>query len=96
MKLHIIFRIIQQWLFTGILYDPYCELFIVKHDVSGGSRLHWNTCYTIVDKDTPAFLKSISSEILNCGKNLQLLRDCDPTVSIRYYDIIIGMFISGT
>ncbi|XP_026478335.1 uncharacterized protein LOC113384791 isoform X2 [Ctenocephalides felis] len=73
------FRIIQQWLFTGILYDPYCELFIVKHDVSGGSRLHWNTCYTIVDKDTPAFLKSISSEILNCGKNLQLLRDCDPT-----------------
>ncbi|KAK6180241.1 hypothetical protein SNE40_012430 [Patella caerulea] len=75
---------LQNWVFHGIFQDLYGEFTIqVNHQLlESRDRQYWTSSYTMTSKNiedcVPIFLSSMASDIINCGKTLNLLKLCYP------------------
>lgn len=79
---HIYFKIIQKWIFQGVLEDPSSELFIhfVDH-YRENTKYFFDKAYLICRRSVPGFLQNYEEDILLCGKYVMLLKMFKPQVS---------------
>ncbi|CAL1527089.1 unnamed protein product [Lymnaea stagnalis] len=76
---------IRDWVFHGVLRDMYDE-FMIQVDLScleSRDERYWNKAYTLKlnegnSQGIPQFLTDIISDIVTCGKAINLLRICNP------------------
>lgn len=75
-------RYLQQWILEGTLSGFGDEFFIkpnMKY-ISTRGRTFWTRGYILDESNIPDFLSDIKTDILNCGKAMNLLRMCVPNV----------------
>ncbi|XP_057668490.1 gamma-tubulin complex component 6 [Diorhabda carinulata] len=80
-------RFLKQWILEGTLNDPYGEYFIIanpKYIVSRG-RTYWTRSYGFKEDIIPDFLVDLRSDILLCGKSMNLLKNCAHSSKLRLY-----------
>lgn len=73
-------KFLQRWLFEGVLVDSYEEFFI-KSDANytnNRSRSYWTKHFSLKQIPLPDFLAELKSNILLCGKSMNLLKLCKP------------------
>lgn len=73
---------IKQWIFNGIIYDPFDE-FMVVADCSknewkkkSSSDGYWEKMYDLRPQFVPSFLEVVQLQILDAGKYLNVIREC--------------------
>lgn len=79
-------RFIQQWFLEGIIDDPWGEFFICPNyqytNIRG--RMFWTRNFSLRENVVPEFLVDLRMDILNCGKAMNLLKSCMPSVSFLF------------
>ncbi|KAI8905007.1 Spc98 family-domain-containing protein [Gorgonomyces haynaldii] len=76
------YDMLRQWIYNGVLDDPYNEFMIQDNGVSKESvkedfnDLYWEQKYTMLQDWVPSFLEKQSDKILRSGKYLNVLREC--------------------
>ena len=77
------YEMLTSWVYRGVLDDPHGEFFIVQSPVQQKESLstdfncdYWLRRFTLVTDHIPAFLESHANVILECGKLLNLSREC--------------------
>lgn len=59
------FRLFQQWIFNGILIDPYSELFInYTNQYKLQTKYYFDKSFYLRTADVPAFLKGYEQDLL--------------------------------
>ncbi|XP_018569572.1 gamma-tubulin complex component 6 [Anoplophora glabripennis] len=71
-------RFLKQWILEGTINDPYGEFFIKPNFkyISTRGRTYWTRSYTIREDIVPDFLIDLRTDILFCGKTMNLLKLC--------------------
>jgi len=77
------FEILEQWIYKGIIEDPYSEFLVAEHESIQKERvaedyndIYWDQHYTIVREKIPVFLERVAEKILRTGKYLNVIRQC--------------------
>ncbi|KAI4456268.1 gamma tubulin complex protein [Holotrichia oblita] len=80
-------RFVQQWIFEGMVNDPYGEFFIVSNStyLRTRGRTYWTRGHTVRVDMVPDFLGDLTQEILSCGKTVNLLKLCVPNSALCMY-----------
>ncbi|KAK5641064.1 hypothetical protein RI129_009611 [Pyrocoelia pectoralis] len=80
-------RFLQQWLLHGSIHDPFGEFFINVHPkyITTRGRTYWTRSYTLRDDIVPDFIENLTSDILLCGKAMNLLTLCVPNSPLCLY-----------
>lgn len=80
-----VFAIMDVWIRTGVVDDPYGEFFIVENAAYAGavgkatiatSGSAWELRYTVNRDNLPDFLAPFVENVLRSGKYLNVLREC--------------------
>ncbi|CAF0942274.1 unnamed protein product [Brachionus calyciflorus] len=85
------FKFIEKWTFEGKFMDKYDQFFIDfnRDFASSRDKNYLNRVYRLkekfkdVDERDCCFIKNLYEDIFYCGRNLALLRTCDPDVSYK-------------
>ncbi|KAJ4758194.1 Gamma-tubulin complex component [Rhynchospora pubera] len=82
------FKILERWVYEGVIDDPYGEFFISENKSLQKESLtedydakYWEHRYKVKD-GVPSFLRSVSHTILTTGKYLNVMRDCGHHVQV--------------
>ncbi|KAF5295158.1 hypothetical protein FQR65_LT10546 [Abscondita terminalis] len=80
-------RFLQQWMLNGTIHDPFGEFFINVHPkyITTRGRTYWTRSYSVREDIVPDFIGNLSSEILTCGKAMNLLKLCVPNSPLCLY-----------
>jgi gamma-tubulin complex component 6 len=73
------FLFLHEWLFEGILFDPYGEFMIQMNEqyLEFRDKRYWSLGYIAADKEcVPVFLSDLRKAVLVCGKSVNLLKLC--------------------
>ena len=77
------FTSLGQWVYCGLVHDPYSEFMIWEHDTIRKDRLtaeyndaYWERRYTVVQDNIPSFLEHMADKILCSGKYLNVVHEC--------------------
>ena len=77
-------RMLGEWLFDGIIDDPYhefmiCDNFKRAKNITDGSLddEYWETRYTLRNDMIPRTLEPVATKVLLTGKYLNVLRECN-------------------
>ena len=77
------FASLGEWVYSGVVHDPYSEFMIMEHDTIQKDRLHaeyndayWERRYTVLQDNIPSFLEHVADKILCSGKYLNVVREC--------------------
>ncbi|XP_046850541.1 gamma-tubulin complex component 2-like [Xenia sp. Carnegie-2017] len=77
------FDMLEQWMYKGIVTDPYLEFFVAEQEAFQKEKLteeyndaYWRQRYTIVQHKIPVFLETVAQKILSTGKYLNVIRQC--------------------
>ncbi|KAJ7516840.1 hypothetical protein O6H91_21G000900 [Diphasiastrum complanatum] len=86
------FRMLERWVYEGVIDDPYGEFFIdenkglQKESLSQDyNATYWQQRYSL-RHDIPGFLTSVAETILTTGKYLNAVRECGHTIRIPFSD----------
>ncbi|KAL6527080.1 Gamma-tubulin complex component 2 [Orobanche gracilis] len=81
-------RILERWVYEGVIDDPYGEFFIgenksllkesLTHDYD---TKYWQQRYSLKD-DIPSFLANSAETILTTGKYLNVMRECGHSIQV--------------
>lgn len=81
------FTSLGEWIYCGVVHDPYSEFMIKEHDTIQKDRLHeeyndayWDRRYTVQQESIPSFLEHMADKILCSGKYLNVVRECGKEV----------------
>lgn len=81
------FASLGQWVYSGLVHDPYSEFMIREHTTIRKDRLHaeyndayWERRYTVLQDNIPSFLEHVADKILCSGKYLNVVRECGKEV----------------
>lgn len=92
---------LSQWLYEGILSDPYDEFFIselkslMRHTLEDDFNAHyWEDKYQLRPSKIPKLLQSEVNKILITGKYLNVIRECCSEVKMVTDETTAEMFIS--
>ena len=83
-------RFLQRWIFEGTINDPYNEFFVCstqKYLITRG-RTYWTRSFKSQEDIIPDFLHDLSADILSCGKAMNLLKLCNPSVRTSFFLIV--------
>ncbi|XP_073238459.1 gamma-tubulin complex component 2-like [Porites lutea] len=90
------FDILEQWIYKGIISDPYSEFLVAEHGSVQKEKLtedyndaYWEQRYTVVRENIPIFLEKVAHKILSTGKYLNVIRQCGQNVQCPNADEII-------
>ncbi|XP_034250701.1 gamma-tubulin complex component 2-like isoform X2 [Thrips palmi] len=79
--------ILQDWVYIGVIQDPYEEFLVEDNEVIQREDLpvnysddYWEKCYIICRERVPSFLEKMSDVILRTGKYLNVIRQCGKNV----------------
>ncbi|KAJ4747995.1 Gamma-tubulin complex component [Rhynchospora pubera] len=82
------FKILERWVYEGVIDDPYGEFFISENKSLQKESLtedydakYWEHRYKLKD-GVPSFLRSVSYTILTTGKYLNVMRECGHHVQV--------------
>ncbi|KAJ4799047.1 Gamma-tubulin complex component [Rhynchospora pubera] len=82
------FKILERWVYEGVIDDPYGEFFISENKSLQKESLtedydakYWEHRYKLKD-GVPYFLRSVSYTILTTGKYLNVMRECGHHVQV--------------
>lgn len=82
------FEIMEQWVYKGIVQDPYQEFMVEDHKTVEKEQLskeyndsYWESRYTIASEKIPSFLEHVATKILNAGKYLNVIHECGVEIS---------------
>lgn len=82
------FEIMEQWIYKGIVQDPYQEFMVEDHKTVEKEQLskeyndsYWESRYTIASEKIPSFLEHVATKILNAGKYLNVIHECGVEIS---------------
>lgn len=82
------FDIMEQWIYKGIVHDPYQEFMVEDHKTVEKEQLskeyndsYWESRYTIASEKIPSFLEHVAMKILNSGKYLNVIHECGVEIS---------------
>ena len=77
------FASLGEWIYCGVVHDPYSEFMIREHDTIQKDRLHaeyndayWERRYTVLQDNIPSFLEHVADQVLCSGKYLNVVREC--------------------
>lgn len=77
------FDMLEQWIYKGIVNDPYLEFLVAEQEAFQKEKLteeyndaYWRQRYTIVQHKIPVFLETVAQKILSTGKYLNVIRQC--------------------
>jgi len=80
------FEMLEHWIFTGVIKDPYGEFLIeeradMKKEILNENVYdnYWVQRYTVRESQKPAFLNKVADKILKAGKYLNVIRECGRT-----------------
>lgn len=85
------FRLVERWLFEGVLADPWEEFFVAAWGESTGGwnmgtgergRKDWAHGFRVVPEAVPSFMQGLYLDVLACGKTVNLLRLCCPKAAL--------------
>ncbi|XP_058071510.1 gamma-tubulin complex component 2-like isoform X10 [Magnolia sinica] len=81
-------RILERWVYEGVIDDPYGEFFIAENKLLQKESLtqdydakFWQQRYSLKD-GIPSFLTSAAGTILTTGKYLNVMRECGHNVQV--------------
>ncbi|KAG9141487.1 hypothetical protein Leryth_001920 [Lithospermum erythrorhizon] len=81
-------RILERWVYEGVIDDPYGEFFISENKSLQKESLsqdydakYWKQRYSLKD-DIPIFLASSAGTILTTGKYLNVMRECGHNIQV--------------
>lgn len=71
-----IIEMLELWLTTGQIDDPFSEFFILENQLVGENEL-WNKKYTLAQDLVPCFFpEDFTKEILSIGKSINFIKTC--------------------
>lgn len=77
------FDMLEQWIYKGIVNDPYLEFLVAEQEAFQKEKLteeyndaYWRQRYTIVQHKIPVFLETVAQKVLSTGKYLNVIRQC--------------------
>jgi gamma-tubulin complex component 2 len=77
------FNLLEQWIYKGIISDPYNEFFVEEHKQLEEHRVgdhyhnvYWEERYSVCRDRIPIFLEKVADKILRTGKYLNVIREC--------------------
>uniref|UniRef100_A0A0E0DFR5 Gamma-tubulin complex component n=1 Tax=Oryza meridionalis TaxID=40149 RepID=A0A0E0DFR5_9ORYZ len=81
-------RMLERWVYEGVIDDPYGEFFIAENKSLQKESLtqdydakYWQQRYSLKD-GIPSFLTNVAATILTTGKYLNVMRECEYTVQV--------------
>ncbi|PHT90942.1 Gamma-tubulin complex component 2 [Capsicum annuum] len=81
-------RILERWVYEGVIEDPYGEFFIAENKSLQKESLtqdydtkYWQQRYSLKD-EIPSFLANAAETILITGKYLNVMRECGHSIQI--------------
>ncbi|KAL6650995.1 hypothetical protein ACP70R_009920 [Stipagrostis hirtigluma subsp. patula] len=81
-------RMLERWVYEGIIDDPYGEFFIAENKSLQKESLtqdydakYWQQRYSLKD-GIPSFLTNVAPTILTTGKYLNVMRECGHNVQV--------------
>lgn len=85
------FRMLELWLYFGVVDDPYAEFMVKNDDKLLKEDLqtdpwckYWEKRYTLRDLQVPIFLLRLTDKILTTGKYLNIVRSCHREVKCPF------------
>ncbi|CAH1135871.1 unnamed protein product [Ceutorhynchus assimilis] len=87
-------RILEMWIFMGIISDPFNEFLVEDNEVVQKEEMpadysadYWDKKYWIRRERIPKFLESVSDDILKAGKYLNVIRQCGKLIKNKIQPI---------
>ena len=85
------FDMLHQWLYSGVLNDPYNEFQLHSNDtvttastaVSAFDDSYWDSRFSLRHAQLPIFLQATADRVLTTGKYLNVIRECGRDVSVK-------------
>lgn len=81
-------KILERWVYEGVIDDPYGEFFISENKSLQKESLtqdydakYWQERYSLKD-DVPSFLATAAETILTTGKYLNVMRECGHNIQV--------------
>ncbi|PHU26718.1 Gamma-tubulin complex component 2 [Capsicum chinense] len=81
-------RVLERWVYEGVIEDPYGEFFIAENKSLQKESLtqdydtkYWQQRYSLKD-EIPSFLANAAETILITGKYLNVMRECGHSIQI--------------
>ncbi|XP_062226090.1 gamma-tubulin complex component 2-like [Phragmites australis] len=81
-------RMLERWVYEGVIDDPYGEFFIAENKSLQKESLtqdydakYWQQRYSLKD-GIPCFLTNVAATILTTGKYLNVMRECGHNVQV--------------
>ncbi|EMS52405.1 Gamma-tubulin complex component 2 [Triticum urartu] len=81
-------RMLERWVYEGVIDDPYGEFFIAENKSLQKESLtqdydakYWQQRYSLKD-GIPSFLNNVAATILTTGKYLNVMRECGHNVQV--------------
>ncbi|XP_078447236.1 spc97 / Spc98 family of spindle pole body (SBP) component [Wolffia australiana] len=81
-------RILERWVYEGVIEDPYGEFFIsedksfMKESLTQDYEAkYWKKRYSLKDS-IPSFLSAVAGTVLTTGKYLNVMRECGHNVQV--------------
>eukprot|EP00899_Mesostigma_viride_P008784 jgi/Mesvir1/17907/Mv12973-RA.1 len=85
------FSILERWVYTGVVDDPYGEFMIEERRELAKESLtedynaeYWQSRYALGRREVPVFLRGSAEGILTTGKYLNAIRECGSAVEYPY------------
>ena len=82
------FNSLGEWIYCGVVHDPYAEFMIREHGAILKDRLseqyndaYWERRYTVLQENIPSFLEHVADKVLSTGKYLNVVRECGRDVA---------------
>ncbi|EPS65043.1 tubulin gamma complex-associated protein, partial [Genlisea aurea] len=81
-------KILERWVYEGVIDDPYGEFFISENKLLQKESLtqdydaqYWQQRYSLKE-DIPSFLANAAETILTTGKYLNVMRECGHSIQV--------------
>ncbi|AQK44600.1 Gamma-tubulin complex component 2 [Zea mays] len=85
-------RMLERWVYEGVIDDPYGEFFIAENKSLQKESLtqdydakYWQQRYSLKE-GIPSFLTNVAATILTTGKYLNVMRECGHNVQVSLSD----------
>ncbi|CAN6173861.1 unnamed protein product [Urochloa humidicola] len=83
-------RMLERWVYEGVIDDPYGEFFIAENKSLQKESLtqdydakYWHQRYSLKE-GIPSFLTNVAAMILTTGKYLNVMRECGHNVQVSF------------